>query len=71
MEKFVTVDCPYSGQPRRISVSYCNVPVTGTLQKSYKKMSFDCPSFDECSSDLKDQFGRCSAYNSLPVVIHD
>lgn len=70
MIKIIDVDCPYTKQSQPISVDYCHVPIIGTLQKSYKKMSFDCPMHDECPSDLKDQYGCCSAYASLPSVIH-
>ena len=71
MIKFVNVDCPYTGQSQEISVDYCRVPSVGTLQESYKKMSYECPLCDECPSDLKDRYGACSAFSSLPVVIND
>lgn len=48
MIKFFDVDCPYTGQSQKISVDYCYVPTIGTLQKSYKKMSYECPLLDEC-----------------------
>lgn len=65
MIKIIDVNCPYTKRSQQISVDYCYVPVMGTLQKNYKKMSYECP------PDLKDQYGGCSAYNSLPVAIHD
>lgn len=71
MIKIIDVDCPYTKQSQQISVDYCHIPVIGTLQKSYKKMSYDCPMQEECPSNLKDQYGRCSAYNNLPITIHD
>lgn len=71
MIKIIDVDCPYTRQSQQISVDYCYVPVMRSLQKNYKKMSYECPMCDECPPDLKDQYGECSAYNNLPVVIHD
>lgn len=70
MIKVFDVECPYTGQLQRISVDYCEIPVCGTLQKSYKKMSFECSLSGECPTDLKDRYGCCSAYANLPITIH-
>lgn len=70
MIKCVNVDCAFTGQLQTISVNYCHVPILGALEKSYKKIRYDCPLYDECPSDLKDQYGNCSAYMNLPTVIH-
>lgn len=52
MIKIIDVNCPYTKRSQQISVDYCYVPVMGTLQKNYKKMSYECPMYDECPPDL-------------------
>ncbi len=71
MTKSFDVECPYTGSSQRLQVDFSEVKSIGTLQTSYRKMSYDCPLSAQCPNDYKDQYGRCPAYLSIPDVIHN